>query len=369
MKMNDVSFDPQDTQASINPSFPSSEPYKADAWQFIGRVAYLDPRRVRPMKDQPRTDAEHSRIAEIAESINTAGQQESAIAFPIDDPNFDVELKSGHRRRLACLKNGCMLRVEIRAVPQNQLQRCIEAVAGNCNREDLSIRDTVRSVAILLSLRCTHRKVAALFGKKPGWVNQYARLVTLDPAVLSFFEKPLSEQVNIHGRKLRRDIVLPISYAVEVARLPREKQLAATQAILEEVMDIKSARHFIRQRLSNLGINRDWQCSPEKRMKLFERAVIQFEQSLDEYARLPYETILAVHQKKDDFQRSILERRIRFITTQLPQIADAIRPRDMWCTPLREWLQQQTAAWEASGKPLQDWMNEQPKFQERAERT
>ncbi len=151
MRMNEVSlFDPLAVVDGPNPPL-LAEPFRFSVQDHIGRVLYLDPRRVKPMKRQPRSDAEQARLEEMEASFRAVGQEETGLVFPIADPDFDAGVIGGHRRRLTCLRLGWMYRVEVRPAPADWKQLYIKALAGNCNREDLSIRDLTDAVKELLN--------------------------------------------------------------------------------------------------------------------------------------------------------------------------------------------------------------------------
>lgn len=368
MDMSTVPFDPTDVRAMNNPPFPTVGPFKVNTWQFIGQTIYVDPRRVKLMRDQPRTDADKADIHEMAESIRSVGQQESASAFPIHDPDFDVELIGGHRRTLSCWEAGCMLQVHIRPVPADRRQHYIAAVAGNCNRKDLSLRDTVCAIAELLSYECSYEYIGTIFGKTVGWVKQYALLTTLHPTIFPLLEGREEPQQADNGRKLRRVTMLTVSCAAEVAKLPQEEQPAAAEAILEEGMRIQSVKHFISQRLKRHGILRVNQHSPRERMRIFEEELRRFERFLQDYSGLATRELMAMSGERNEYQRGNIERRLLYVSQELGRIARLIGPIQAAlsdCHPaIRDWVGQQTRAWQSSQMPLDRWINEQEVFSE-----
>ena len=65
MRMHEVSlFDPFAVVAGPNPPL-FDEPFRFSVQDHVGRVLYLDPRRVKPMKRQPRSDAEQAKLCHL----------------------------------------------------------------------------------------------------------------------------------------------------------------------------------------------------------------------------------------------------------------------------------------------------------------
>lgn len=367
--MSRVPFDPTDVRAVNNPPFLLTEPLKIDAWQFIGKTIYVDPRRVRLMEGQPRSDAEEAEIQEMAEAIRSVGQQETGSAFPIHDPDYDVELIGGHRRTLSCRRAGCMVRIEIRPVPTDRRQQYIAAVAGNCNRKDLSLRDTVHAIAELLSYKCSYEQIATIFGKTVSWVKQYALLTTLHSSVFPLLEGRADAQLDAKGRKLRRVTMLTVGYAAEVARLPQEEQFTAAEAIIEEGMRIEGVKHFIGQRLKRNGTYRTNKHSPGELMRLLEEEIWSFDRFLRSYQELSTSDVIAMRAQKTQNQRSSMANRLFHVSQELTRLARLVGPIQaslLGCHPaIQGWVERQVALWQSSGLSLESWMNDQHMFSER----
>jgi ParB/RepB/Spo0J family partition protein len=169
MRMNELPFNPLDVRARINPSFPAT-PAPFDAWSHIGETVWLDPRRVKFMKGQPRERM--TNIKELAEEIREDGQKTTILVHPIDDSEYDVELTAGERRTRACREGGIMIRAEVRPPPACEREHFIDAVVENFNREDLSILETVRAIDRLVNqYGLTQSEVAVKLGKTDGWVS------------------------------------------------------------------------------------------------------------------------------------------------------------------------------------------------------
>lgn len=367
MKMNEVSlFDPFAVVEGPNPSFPP-EPFKFPIGAHIGRVLYLDPRRVKPMEDQPRSDAEQAKLAEMEEAFRAVGQEETGLVFSIDDPEFDAGVIGGHRRRLTCLRLGWMFRVEVRPAPADRKEHYIKALAGNCNREDLSIRDLTEAVKELLSFDCSKPEISAIIGKSLQVVDQYIALANLNPEVFPFLEESDEEQCAADGRKLRRTTRLTLGYAVEVAKLPTEEQVAVAQEIVDEKMNYDDVVDFVRRRRLMRGNIQRRQHSSEKLFSLLDAGVDQMSRLLMSYMELSRMAQRAAASELSEEHRSNLARRQRWLMARLENVADTLDPLkpvkgqdpSKWHPAMQARLRRELTDFEGSDVSLEEWLLQQ----------
>ncbi len=364
MRMNEVSlFDPLAVVDGPNPLM-FSDPFRFPIQDHVGRVLYLDPRRVKPMKRQPRSDAEQAKLEEMEASFRVVGQEETGLVFPIADPDFDAGAIAGHRRRLTCLRLGWMFRVEVRPAPADWKALYIKALASNCNREDLSIRDLTESVKELLHCGCPRQEISAIIGKSIQVVDQYIDLASLNPDVFPFLDESNEDQRASDGRKLRRTTLLTLGYAVEIAKLPVEDQVAAAEAVVDELMTANDVKHFVRQRLERHGMVRTRTRSPGEHRRLLSDGLRSFELLLQSYSSMSHDELLALRRGMDSFQRSNLDRRFRAAAADLRRLATILGPYDatLWHPALREQLERWLAAATESELPLEEWMRKQAAF-------
>lgn len=367
MRMNEVSlFDPLAVVDGLNPPL-LAEPFRFSVQDHIGRVLYLDPRRVKPMKRQPRSDAEQAKLEEMGASFRAVGQEETGLVFPIADPDFDAGVIGGHRRRLTCLRLGWMFRVEVRPAPADWKQLYIKALAGNCNREDLSIRDLTEAVKELLHCGCTRQEISAIIGKSTQVVDQYVALAALNPEVFPFLDESNEDQHASDGRRLRRTTFLTLGYAVEIARLPVEDQVAAAQAVVDELMTSSDVKHFVRQRLERHGMVRTRIRSADEHRRLLNDGLRNFELLLQPYSGMSHDELLALRRGMDSFQRASLDRRFRTVAAELSRLAAVLGPYDsaLWHPTLRRCLERWLDAATESGLSPEEWMNRQDVFNQR----
>lgn len=360
MRMNEVSlFDPLAVVEGQNPPL-LAEPFRFSVQDHVGRVLYLDPRRVKPMKRQPRSDAEQARLEEMEASFRVVGQEETGLVFPIADPDFDAGLIAGHRRRLTCLRLDWMYRVEVRPAPADWKELYIKALASNCNREDLSIRDLTEAVRELLRCGCPRQEISAIIGKSTQVVDQYIALANLNPEVFPFLDESNEDQRASDGRKLRRTTLLTLGYAVEIAKLPVEDQVAAAEAVVDELMTTNDVKHFVRQRLERHGMVRTRTHSPDEHRRLLSDGLRSFELLLQSYGSMSHDELLVLRRGMDSFQRSNLDRRFRAVAADLSRLAAVLGPYDaeLWHPAMRSWLRQGLMAYGESNVPLEEWLTQ-----------
>lgn len=360
--------------ADLNPPFPAGAPAKVDAWSLVGQVAFFDPRRVKPMDDQPRGSMEGARIDELAAAIQATGQEEIAKAFPIDNPDYDVELIGSHRRNAACMMAGCMIKLHITRPPKDRLQQYMQAVAGNCNRLDLTPLEQMRSVVTLIKLGADRKDIATLFGKTVGWVQGFWGLRTLNPEVFPLLAGKSDDMHGASGRKLRRLTILPVSYALKLVRLPQEDHLEAANAMIDENMDVVAAERFVAARLherkGGQGPYQSRTKRPVDQLQKLQDQAQQFEHFLLSYASMSHDQLAKMGKAVAEMKQQLLGDRLRRIASASRWIADTVNPRGLQLERLNDtikgralkiWVQGQLAAYTASGLPLEVWMDSDPK--------
>lgn len=318
---NEVPFDHLNVRARQNPPFPATA-VKIDAFPLVGRTAYLDPRRVKPMRGQPRTSFDG--IEELAVGIKSFGQKTTILVHPIAHPEFDVELQAGERRTMACTRAGIMIRAEIRQVPQNAEEHFVDAFVENYNREPLTCLETVYAIRRLLNDGHSRKDIVEMSGKTYTWVTQFAILATLHPDVLPLLDEQQGDQRSTTGRKLRRRTVLPMTIALQIAKIPREKQPSFVQEALEKTSSISDIRLMVEKYLGKRGeqVGMRSQSTNER----FDSLVRQITNSTTFFNRFldissPELHNILHNQHKSD--RDDLAKSIRQLTIHLNCIADA----------------------------------------------
>ena len=251
-----------------------------------------------------------------------------------------------------------MFRVEVRPAPADWKQLYIKALAGNCNREDLSIRDLTDAVKELLHCGCSRQDISAIIGKSTQVVDQYIALSTLDPEVFPFLDESNEDQHAADGRKLRRTTFLTLGYAVEIAKLPIGDQVAAAQAVVDELMTGSDVKHFVRQRLERHGMIRTRTRSSDEHRRLLSDGLRSFELLLHSYSSMSHDELLTLRRGMDSFQRSSLDRRFRAVAADLSRLAVALGPYDpsLWHPAIQTWFRRELTDCEGTDIPLEDWL-------------
>lgn len=388
MNMNDVSLlalDPLDVGVRINPPYPK-EPLVFSVAEHIGRVLFLDPRRVKQMEGQPRTSI--GNVADLAEEIKTDGQKDAILVFPIVHPDFDAEVDAGHRRRGACDLAGLMVRAEIRPIPKDRAEQYDDAFIDNFNREDLTLLDTVLSIEKLLANGRTWQDIARMAGKTRAWVDQYTVLVRMNPDVRPLMEEQNHGLENEVGRKLRRKTALPLSIWLQIAKMPMEKQLPFARRMVDGGVSIETARFLVQKDLTEQGVVMR-QRSPNERFMIFDQAVSRTETLLMQYLEMPEKNFTAMFESRDQASRTRLAEKMRGIAFHLKCMAAAISvsgsgksdvplanmiesfqaTQGNQCQPnvflselhprLQQWVSERVLSWKESDMPLQEWQEEQ----------
>lgn len=186
-----------------------------------GVILELNPMRVRPFADQPREYFDRDELISLELSIKQRGQLQPAMVRVLKgDRDHDYELVDGQRRWHACKKLGMALRAAV-IDPTNAEDQFEISVAANFQRA----AHTPMEIAKAIERMCTAggrtpEYVATLFGKSSAWVYQHRRLNDLAPELQQLLQASRNDKDN-----------LPTSVGVELARLPKDKQVT----VLEEI--------------------------------------------------------------------------------------------------------------------------------------
>lgn len=321
MDMSTVPFDPMDVRARYNPPLPS-DPLRIDARQFVGRTVYLDPRRIKPMEGQPRT--EFNRIKSLATGIKGFGQNTAIRVHPIVHPDYDVELQAGERRTKACIHAGLMIRAEVREVPEDAKTHYVESFVENFNREPLTALETVRCIQRLLADGHSRSDIADMSGKTYGWVVQFATLGTLHPDVLPYLDERKEEQRGTTGRKLRRTTVLPTTIALQVAKIPQEEQLSFVFATVAEARSLNEVQRMVARRLTGAeGVRKR---SANERFDTLERQVASFGSFLGRYLDMSMPELRELFASQERATLGAFSQSLREVAMHLKSLAEITSP-------------------------------------------
>ena len=153
---------------------------------------------IQPNARQPRQTFDHTRLAELAESIRTRGVLQPVVVTPLAGGMF--ELVAGERRLRAAQM------VELATIPAlvrdtNDWERLDLALAENMARVDLNPVEEARACAMLVDdLGLTKQEVGRRVGRSRVAISNLIRLLELPEEALELIER--GELTEGHGRAL-----------------------------------------------------------------------------------------------------------------------------------------------------------------------
>ncbi|MFA6408090.1 MAG: ParB N-terminal domain-containing protein [Candidatus Paceibacterota bacterium] len=225
------------------------------------QMIYIDPRRVRPLPDQPRGKSSPGfsleSIAELGTSMRENGQIESASVCPlVGDPLYDAQLIDGERRLRGSLSAEIMLRVAVRedVAPEDARDLYLLSVIGNTGKEPPTTSELIHIVRRLRGAEYdfTQARVGTILGFQGSWVSQLESLGRLDPTVLALLDVGPSEQT----KKSRRKGKLTVQIALLLVDLEPAKQLELSRHIVEENLSYEQTKRYVLQVRRELGLLR-----------------------------------------------------------------------------------------------------------------
>lgn len=137
--------------------------------QVIGEM-YLIPLANIRVSDQVRTEFNKESIAELAAEIEERGLRSPIEVSPIGDELY--ELTTGERRLRAIQKLGHKAIPAI-IVKTSDDERLLVQLAENIQREDLSLKDTIKAVRVLYDRYGKADDVARTVKKSKAWVSKH----------------------------------------------------------------------------------------------------------------------------------------------------------------------------------------------------
>lgn len=147
--------------------------------------------RIRPYREQPRTEFDDELLQELAGSIAEHGLLVPLVCRRVlDDPDCDYEIVDGERRWRALQKLGKKTVAVVPVSVANTDDQYEKAVIANCARQDLSPMELARAVMRVHSMPKyaaldvaieRWRAVGKVFGKSFSWVRGQLQLLELAP--------------------------------------------------------------------------------------------------------------------------------------------------------------------------------------------
>ncbi len=222
---------------AINRPLPD-QPFSVDLRGKHGQVVELDPRRVRPLDDNPREEDNpgfsEASIAILSEGIKAISQQEDAKVVPIvGNPDYDAQLYDGERRLRGCLLGELTFVAKVREDidPEDDDALFLASVGCNSGKEPQTVTELVKIVSRMKAMGMTHKEITHYVDRSEVQVGQLYQASQLDSGVI----KLLSEGLSLYT-------------ALRLKHFSPEKQVEyATKIVREEMGTIKARRYLMNE--------------------------------------------------------------------------------------------------------------------------
>lgn len=174
-------------------AFAVTQPKETDP-AFGRLVLQLPVGAIRPNARQPRKDFDPNSIAELANSIRSAGLLQPIVVRPVIGEKSSYELIAGERRLRACKQLGWS---DVPAIVMNATDQNagIWALIENVHRSDLNPMDRALSLKELATeFKLTHEALAEQVGLDRSSVTNLLRLAEIDETTAGLVRKGLISQ-------------------------------------------------------------------------------------------------------------------------------------------------------------------------------
>ena len=291
------------------------------------RVEEFDPKRVRPLSDQPRT--RFRGIKELAASIKEVGQQAPGSVIRLTGvPDFDVELIDGERRLRACIVAGVPFRAEVREVAGPKENQFTASFAANFGRQDHDVIEIAMALSRLQKMGKTIEQMARIAGRSTAWVVQHLSLLNLHPDVQALLIPADTESTDENGwhvvTKTRKH--LTFSLALMLTSLTHELQNSlATRIVLSEE-SMASARRLIMRESRDAGISTQKTGKRVSRRRLLsvQKIVGVVEAQIGIFLDTPVADLRAIINEIDDTSKQATVDALYGLTDDLVSLADIL---------------------------------------------
>jgi ParB family transcriptional regulator, chromosome partitioning protein len=219
----------------------SPKPTAASVVGKHGTIVKLDPRRIKPLPDQPRQESNPGFTKEslkgLGEQIKLAGQMEEILVCPlVGVPDYDAQLIDGERRLRSCKLVGIYIYATVREdiTPAEAKKTYLMSVMRNSEKELFTTYDNIKIVHRLRKeFGMSFKEIADACCKTTPWVSQHLMLEKLHEDV----------QDMLDGGSNPRKITSQI--AVLLVDIGSENQRSAAETILEKRMNYNQARRYV----------------------------------------------------------------------------------------------------------------------------
>lgn len=227
-----------------------------------GQIVQLDPRRIRPLPENPRGEDSpgftKESLIDLGMQIKNLGQMEEAKVCPIDgDPMYDAQLIDGDRRKRSTEMVGIMLWVSVRedVTPAEAESLYLMSVLSNLQKERPTTREYIRIVSNLRGspYNMTIRQIAEAIGLSSARTEQLHLLGKLDPEVQNMLADARTEG---GGSTATKGYVFTSQLALLLVDIAQENQRAVAEEIRSKRMNYLAARRYVHSIRRGLGLGR-----------------------------------------------------------------------------------------------------------------
>ena len=247
------------------------------------RVIDIPTSRIRPNPNQPRTHFNAGRLRALAQSIQKAGQKVPIIVVELKgDKEHDYEIYDGERRwRAAQIIHRPTLRAIV-ADSTSEAAMFKGSAVCNLGREDLQPMEMALAIKRVKDAEhLTLDALADMFGYSVAWITQHLALLKLTQSVQARVNPDLAEEAQ-----------LSVSTALEIAKLPLERQEDAAQHILKKRLSIFKTRYYIRHLALKFGVSSSHhRRGPDDDYRVLDQFIERTQTRADELLDLPGRTL------------------------------------------------------------------------------
>lgn len=231
-----------------------------------GMTIELDPRRVRPLPENPRHVGNpgftEESLRKLGEQIKTFGQLEDISVCPIEgDTQYDAQLIDGERRHAGCTLAGVMIRANVRedVSADDSIRLYILSVVRNTSKEPHTTQEYISMVQTLMRspYSMSRKEIAKTISKVPVTVAVYEQLATLHPDVIKMIgETRMRKSKKALKESPESGELITMQIGQLLVRLPREQQLEHAKTIVAEHMSYNQARRYVLDIIREKGVKR-----------------------------------------------------------------------------------------------------------------
>ena len=204
------------------------------------RIADVGIEQIRPGRYQPRLRMDDEKLDELAASIRSQGLIQPLVVRKVNGQaaaGTEYELIAGERRWRAAQRAG-LERVPAVIREADESNAAALSLIENIQREDLSALEEAGALQQLVTrFNLKHQEIANTIGRSRTAVTNLLRLLELAP----------------DARELLESGALEMGHARVLLRLPRDRQRAAGQNVIEKRMTVREAEEYVENLLENGG--------------------------------------------------------------------------------------------------------------------